>query len=195
MLAAAEDAGIIHGGIKPEHILVKDGEKGGIVKINNFGLGQVHDTPGDIEHVYQNLLYLPPEALIQGRFNEKVDIWSLGATIYEACTLEGPIFDEEGATDYRKAVIKNIRTKKPVAIDTQKYSIELEKLLRNMLDKDAIFRPTARHILKMPLIRLHRAQQIGMVDEQMIDAKEKERLTKLRNGGRIFRVVEGSLLT
>jgi len=82
-----------------------------------------------------------------------------------------------------------------VAIDTQKYSIELEKLLRNMLDKDAIFRPTARHILKMPLIRLHRAQQIGMVDEQMIDAKEKERLTKLRNGGRIFRVVEGSLLT
>ena len=39
VLAAAEDAGIVHGGLKPENILVKDGEKGGIVKINNFGLG------------------------------------------------------------------------------------------------------------------------------------------------------------
>jgi hypothetical protein len=31
--------------------------------------------------------------------------------------------------------------------------------------------------------------------EEAIDAKEKERLTKLRFGARIFRVEEGSLLT
>lgn len=73
--------------------------------------------------------------------------------------------------------------------------MDLEKLLRNMCDKDAIFRPTARHVLKMPLIRIYRSQCCGMVDEQMIDAKEKERLTKLRSGARIFRVEEGSLLT
>ena len=121
-------------------------------------------------------------------------MWALGATIYEACTLE-PVFEEEGATEWRKAVVKNIRSKKPMSIDTQKYSYDLEKLLKSMLDKDAIFRPTARHVLKMPIIRIYRSQIIGMTDEQMIDAKEKERLTKLRSGARIFRVEEGSLLT
>lgn len=52
VLAAAEDSGIVHGGIKPENILVKDGEKGGIVKIANFGISQVHDHFHDIEAIH-----------------------------------------------------------------------------------------------------------------------------------------------
>ena len=123
----------------------------------NFGLSQVYDVYQDIEAIHSNLLYMAPETMIQNKFNEKSDMWSLGCTMFEACNLE-PVFDEPGATEYRKAVIKNIRSKKPDGIDTSKYSIELEKLLRNMCDKDAIFRPTARHVLKMPFIRIYRSQ-------------------------------------
>ena len=60
---------------------------------------------------------MSPEMLIQNAISEKSDMWSLGATILEVCTLE-QVFDEPGATEYRKAVVKNIRSKKPDGINT-----------------------------------------------------------------------------
>lgn len=38
VLVEAEDLGIVHGGIHPGNIMVKEGGKGGVVKINNWGL-------------------------------------------------------------------------------------------------------------------------------------------------------------
>ena len=64
-----------------------------------------------------------------------------------------------------------------------------------MVEKDAMFRPSGRNVVKMPLIRTYRSQTIGMIDDSGVDAKEKERLTKIRSGARIFRVEEGSLLS
>jgi hypothetical protein len=64
-----------------------------------------------------------------------------------------------------------------------------------MVEKDAIFRPTGRNVIKMPLIRTYRSQTIGMVDDSNIDEKAKEHLTKIRSGARVFRVEEASLLS
>ena len=118
----AEDWGIIHGGICPENILVKDGEKGGIVKIANFGISLVHGNSRDIENVSNNLLYMSPETLVQNVITEKSDIWSLGATIYEACMLE-PIFWEEGGK--REHIVKNIRSQKPTGFTNHIYTTDL----------------------------------------------------------------------
>eukprot|EP00913_Durusdinium_trenchii_P023443 g22021.t1 len=90
-LNAAHAAGLIHRDIKPANILL---EKGRIPKLTDFGLARAQEAdhsqtkPGT---VLGTIHYMPPEQLRSAvDVDERSDVWSLAATLYEAATGESP---------------------------------------------------------------------------------------------------------
>jgi hypothetical protein len=91
-LQYAHDRGIIHRDIKPANLLI---DADGVVWVTDFGLAQVTTSvsltrTGDL---VGTLRYMSPEQAAGSRepIDHRSDIYSLGATLYEAITLE-PVF-------------------------------------------------------------------------------------------------------
>ncbi len=108
-LAAAHRAGVLHRDIKPANAILSDG---GTVKLLDFGLAKLvgPGTPdpdagstdarsdgsaaaelpvGSLTRtgaVLGTPLYMPPEAWVGGPATASMDLYSLGATVYELCT-------------------------------------------------------------------------------------------------------------
>lgn len=86
-LAAAHDAGIVHGDLKPENILIGDD---GRVKITDFGLARAAEGDGRGLTVVGGLIgtpaYLSPE-YVEGQGRSKAgDIYAFGIIAYELVT-------------------------------------------------------------------------------------------------------------
>lgn len=94
---------VIHRDIKPENILVG---VHGEIKISDFGWS-VH-APGKRRTTYCGTLdYLPPEMValggMDGSYDERVDLWSLGVLTYEFLVGEAPFEDTPAMTTRRIA--------------------------------------------------------------------------------------------
>ncbi|KAL5703706.1 non-specific serine/threonine protein kinase [Ranunculus cassubicifolius] len=74
---------IIHRDLKPENILLSGADGDAVLKISDFGLSR-RTNPGEYaETVCGSPLYMAPEILEFKSYNEKVDMWSVGAIIFE----------------------------------------------------------------------------------------------------------------
>jgi serine/threonine protein kinase len=75
------DCGYIHRDIKVENIVISRGK----LKLIDFG-GSINKDGKDLlysDSFFGTLDYTSPELLYSGKYNEKVDIWSLGNVLYE----------------------------------------------------------------------------------------------------------------
>ena len=92
-LEYAHQMGVIHRDIKPANLLV---DVRGHVWIADFGLAQFHNRVGVTVsgEVVGTLRYVSPEQAMAkpGLVDQRTDIYSLGATLYELLTLR-PVFD------------------------------------------------------------------------------------------------------
>ncbi|KAM3136598.1 hypothetical protein pb186bvf_011234 [Paramecium bursaria] len=94
--------GIIHRDLKPKNILIHNG----LPKIADYGFSKMMNAPPD--RVYYNVgttLYMSPQALIENKYSEKSDVWSLGVLFYQILIGRPPW---TGDTD--KEFIRNIST-------------------------------------------------------------------------------------
>ncbi|XP_019199906.1 PREDICTED: serine/threonine-protein kinase ATG1t isoform X2 [Ipomoea nil] len=74
---------IIHRDLKPENILLSFCENGPVLKIADFGLSRTLNPDEYAETVCGTPFYMAPEVLQFQRYNEKVDMWSVGAILFE----------------------------------------------------------------------------------------------------------------
>ncbi|MBM3966086.1 MAG: hypothetical protein FJ308_13635, partial [Planctomycetes bacterium] len=85
----AHHCGVLHRDIKPANLLL---DHEGTVWITDFGLAKRSDTEGATEtgEVLGTLRYMAPEQL-RGGGDSRMDVYSLGLTLYELLTLQGAI--------------------------------------------------------------------------------------------------------
>ncbi|XP_015058828.1 serine/threonine-protein kinase ATG1t-like isoform X1 [Solanum pennellii] len=74
---------IIHRDLKPENILLSTMETDPILKIADFGLSRLLNPNDLAETVCGSPFYMAPEILEFKKYDDKVDMWSLGAILFE----------------------------------------------------------------------------------------------------------------
>lgn len=134
-LAYAHELGIVHRDIKPANLMI-DGR--GQVWVTDFGLAQVRSgaeltQTGDL---LGTLRYMSPEQVQGDRalLDQRTDIYSLGATLYELATLQPPFI---GAN--RETLLRQVLHEEPVAprMLNSAQPIELETIIMKALSKSS----------------------------------------------------------
>ncbi|GAV88956.1 Pkinase domain-containing protein [Cephalotus follicularis] len=128
--------GIAHLDVKPDNIYVKNG----IYKLGDFGCATLLDSSLPIEE--GDARYMPQEILNEKYDHlDKVDIFSLGATIYEL--IRASPFPES------RTQVSNLREGKIPLLPG--HSLQLQNLLKLMVDPDPFRRPSAKELVENPI--------------------------------------------
>ena len=150
-LSAAHAAGITHRDIKPDNIMVRDD---GYVKVLDFGLARLVPTglgeeeatiaqqtqPGQLMGTVK---YMSPEQARGESVSYASDIFSLGLIFYELATGQHP-FTAPSLVGLLNAIIADTPSA-PTQLNPQLLPA-LERLILQMLHKDARQRPTAAEV-------------------------------------------------
>ena len=131
--------GIIHRDIKHTNILINEKN---IIKIIDFGLSRVLGKNEYTMNPYGSLCFKAPEIVLERPYNYKVDIWSLGITLY---------FLLYGHTPFNK-VNSNI-LKDQICNETIKFENDFKfelmaNIINECLTKNFDLRPTSDDIIK-----------------------------------------------
>jgi len=104
----AHSQGVLHRDIKPGNLIL---DRDGHVWLSDFGLAKIQDQ-GNLtgtDNLLGTLRYTPPEQFA-GRFDQRSDVYGLGMTLYELCTLMPGFL----ATD-RRELMHQVVTQRPTS--------------------------------------------------------------------------------
>ena len=150
-LGHAHMLGILHRDIKPENIMLTDA---GRVKLLDFGLAK--ETRNVVDNDTQSVTqvtgegaiigtvgYMSPEQLLGETLDERADVFSVGAVLYEMITGR-PAFPGSTQTERIAAILS--RDTDPIGCGD--FPVELNAVLRKSLARDSSLRyPTAASFL------------------------------------------------
>ena len=98
--------GIVHRDLKPENLLYFDKSEDSPIKVIDFGMSQRFDHEKFMTEKVGTAYYVSPE-VIQGKYDEKCDIWSAGVVLY--ILLCGyPCFNGEDDRQIVAAILKGV---------------------------------------------------------------------------------------
>ena len=73
--------GIVHRDLKPENLLYLNKDENSPIKVIDFGMSKRFDSKNFMSEKVGTAYYISPEVL-QGKYDEKCDIWSAGVILY-----------------------------------------------------------------------------------------------------------------
>ncbi|XP_051179925.1 serine/threonine-protein kinase ATG1t isoform X2 [Lolium perenne] len=74
---------VVHRDLKPENILLSCPDSNAILKISDFGLSRVLHPGEFADTACGTRLYMAPEVMLFQKYDDKVDLWSIGAILFE----------------------------------------------------------------------------------------------------------------
>ena len=179
-LAYAHRNGVCHGHLKPSNVMLTSG---GVPMIVDFGLARDVRSLVSIrsQDFLGTLAYASPEHLVRNIVNEKSDIWSLGATIYEMITLRQPFrTDDVAGTIGRIAKIDP----PPMRERSRRVPKDAEAIVAKCLEKEPARRYDNAQGLKEDIDRLLagapvKARPIGRAARQLKRARRNPLVSML----------------
>lgn len=141
-LAEAHAAGIVHRDVKPSNIFLHQTKHGEVVKLVDFGIakqtrpaGETSVTTNDTGYVIGTSDYMAPERFMSPDCDGQVDVYSVGVMFYEMLV---------GKLPHNSKLPQARLLELPVPIESVDASIpiEVQILLKRVLSKDSMVRPT-----------------------------------------------------
>ena len=169
-LTNAHQKQVIHRDIKPDNILIN---RQGQVKIADFGLAT---HPGEEKVTLQGNLvgtpsYMPPEVISGQEYEPRSDLYSLGASIYEALTGEPPV----GGTTITD-IVHNILSGKILKPSQKGISLpqDLESLVMRLLEKNPHSRPYSAEQALWETERIAQQQGVELSPARLVQLLEEK---------------------
>lgn len=161
-LASAHDRGVVHRDIKPGNVLISDS---GNVALADFGISTVeHVASSSRTAASLSPPHAPPERFRGDPADERLaDIYSLGSTVYFACTGRAPFgTSEEGGLS---GLMDRVANHPPTPIGRDDLPSGLEELIVRMMAKDPSDRPPSAAVVSEEFARLARGiDPVGVPD-------------------------------
>ncbi|KAK8082611.1 Pkinase-domain-containing protein [Apiospora saccharicola] len=180
----------VHRDLKLENILLDKHEN---VKLVDFGFTREYEGKSNYLQTFcGTICYSAPEMLKGEKYaGEKVDVWSLGVILYALLCGELP-FDDDDDNVTRKQILSE-EPKYPEHLTADAVS-----LIKLLLSKRPLLRPTLPDILQHPFLLEHAPQQQAILKlhqpAPFTTALEKECLHRMRGAGvDIDQVIESVL--
>lgn len=150
-LQAVHKLGVIHRDLKSANVLITNE---GNVQLCDFGVAaRLSLTASKRTTMAGTPYWMAPEVIREGdAYDVKVDIWSLGITIYEIATGNPPYCDKDALW-----AMQMILKLTPPRLEGREYSPALKEAVALCLDENPQERPMAEDLFKCKLVMMYRS--------------------------------------
>eukprot|EP00923_Selenidium_pygospionis_P016330 GHVN01028591.1.p1 GENE.GHVN01028591.1~~GHVN01028591.1.p1 ORF type:complete len:632 (-),score=169.41 GHVN01028591.1:124-2019(-) len=155
--------GIVHRDIKLENLLMTDLSVKGILKVADFSVATEFDMGSTLNRQLGTSYYAAPE-IFSSRYNEKVDVWSVGVVLYILLSGLPPFNGEDEEEIRRDVVFGRLRFKGPIWANRSKDCIEF---ISHLINRDPRKRVSASEALLHPWLTRERETYIQEVAQHL----------------------------